>query len=181
MRACVALAVLAAASTAFADPFENRVTMIAGAALVYGKLDGELGSGFAVQPTIVRTFDRVELRADYLLGEWEDAHVAHAGALVQRASASAGYQLRKRVQELTMDAVLDGGIGVERVDFDRGGSFVRPDVSVGVDLRILDNLAEHADHRLWLGFEMMFHAVFAPSPRGVEPGFVFAFGVPIGR
>jgi hypothetical protein len=179
-RALVVLVALAAASPAAADPFADRFTVMAAAALDFGTIDGRSGSGFAIQPTLERTFDRVEVRVDYLLADWNDVRDARAGAFVQRATASAGYQLRKRIESMTMDAVFDGGFAVERIDRDAAGSIVRPAVSTGVVVRMLPNMNDR-EHRVWFGFEMMAHAIIAPAPHGTDAAFVFAFGVPVGR
>ena len=176
----VLLAILLLASTAHADDdrLANRETMIAGFGLVSMQVDGIANSGMAVQPTLTRTFDRFELQVEYLLADLRDDSMRQPGSILHRLGFSGRYQAaRARVdRSMTLDFVVEGGVGLQYLERDDGDVIGRNDLSLGFGLRMLSNVTH--GRRAFMGLEAMFRGLVTPSG---DKAFVFVFGVPFGR
>jgi hypothetical protein len=175
MRALVILVALTQMARA-EDKLANRTTLIPALGLVYMQIEGIANGGIAIQPMLTRTFDRFELQADYTLADLRDEEERMPGSYLHRIGFSARYQparLRVDRDRMTLDFVVEGGIGFQYLEFDNGDVMGRNDVSVGIGLRML---AEAANGKL-MGIEMMFRGLATPSG---DKAFVFAFGIPFG-
>jgi hypothetical protein len=175
IRALLIVAVLAPAAHA-EDKLSHRTTLIPAAGLVYMQIEGISNGGMAILPTLTHTFDRFELQADYTLADLRDDEERMPGSYLHRIGLSARYQaarLRVDRNAMTLDFVIEGGIGFQYLEFDNGDVMGRNDLSVGIGLRML---AEVANGKL-MGMEMMFRGLATPSG---DKAFVFAFGIPFG-
>lgn len=177
----IALAGPASAHADERDPLVDRFTAIPAFGLVWLQIDGQGGAGMLIQPTVTRTFDRVELQGELAIGDWAASDASAAGALIGRLGGTARYQVgRVRVEgTMTLDLVAEAGLGVQRIAHDDGRMLTRPDLLGGVGFRMLSNVRNvNAPSRIFMGMEVMFRAIVAP---GGDLGFMFAFGVPFGR
>lgn len=175
MRSLLVLVVLA--SNAHADPkFDNRTTLTAAFGLVAMQVEGVTTTGMLVQPTLTRVFDRFELQADYFIADVrEDSN--RMDALVHRIGFAARYQAaRLRAEELTLDFIIEGGIGLQYVSLDNGDAYGRNDLAVGIGLRMLYDVTR--GKRVFMGCDAMLRGLVTPDG---DKAFVFAFGVPFGR
>jgi hypothetical protein len=175
IRALVIFLALTQAARA-EDKLAKRTTLIPAFALVYMQIEGITNGGMAIQPTLTRTFDRFELQADYTLADLRDEQERMPGSYLHRIGFAARYQaarLRVDRNQMTLDFVVEGGIGFQYLELDNGDVIGRNDLSLGIGLRML---AEAANGKL-MGMEMMFRGLATPSG---DKAFVFAFGIPFG-
>jgi hypothetical protein len=171
------LVVLLLVSSARADiTFDNRTTLTAAFGLVAMQVDGVTTSGMLVQPTFTRVFDRFELQADYFIADVrEDSN--RMDALVHRFGFAARYQVaRARADGLTLDLIVEGGIGLQYISLDNGDAYGRNDLEVGIGLRMLSDVTH--GKRVFMGLDAMLRGLVTPEG---DKAFVFAFGVPFGR
>ena len=140
----------------------------------------------AIQPTLQRTFDRFELQTELLLADWTP-QPSQGGHLI-RLGTSARYQAaRLRVADLTLDAVLDAGVGWQRLLPDAGAARNRADFEVGMGLRMLTrtlttNANVSVQRHMFVGLEFMVRLLVTPQRHGpTDIGCVVAFGIPFGR
>jgi hypothetical protein len=191
MRAAIALLVLVVPSAAAADDvdrFARRTIVIPSYGFGRFEVDGRRGGGMAIGAIVQRTFDRLEVQADYTIADWQTDpdEPAFRSAITQRAGAGVRVQaLRKRVDSLTLDATLEANLGWQLTGFRDGDSTSRPDLALGIGLRNLSDLmGDDPDEprHLWLGLEFYGRAIFAPAPGGgVETSIVFLAGMSVGR
>ena len=177
IRALLIVAALATTARAESDKLANRTTTIAALGLVYMQVDGITNSGLAVQPIVTRTFDRFELQADYLLADLRDDSERMPGSYLHRFGFAARYQAaRTRVdREMTLDFVVEAGVGLQYLAFDNGDTLGRNDFEAGIGLRMLSDVTH--GKRVFMGMELMFRGLVAP---GGDKAFTFSFGVPFG-
>ncbi|MDQ3369564.1 MAG: hypothetical protein M3680_29400 [Myxococcota bacterium] len=165
-------------------PLSDRWTLTPATGVLWMQVHGATGSGMLLQPTLTRTFDRLELQADYLLAHVTDDAGAMPGALVHRLGASAHYQAgRIRVERtMALDLVTSAGVGLQRVMRDDGRSLDRPDLSVGIGLRMLTDIIDRPPQRVFFGMEVALRLLVVPR-RDASPdlGLAIAFGIPLGR
>jgi hypothetical protein len=177
IRALVIVIALASTRPAHAeDRLAHRTTLIPAFGLVYMQIEGITNGGMAIQPTLTHTFDRLELQTDYTLADLRDEEERMPGSYLHRIGFAARYQaarLRVDRNQMTLDFVVEGGIGFQYLEFDNGDVMGRNDLSVGIGLRML---VEAARGKV-MGIEMMFRGLVTPSG---DKAFVFAFGVPFG-
>jgi len=163
----------------------DRFTAFAGFGMMWLEVGGTGGSGMAIQPTLQRTFDRVELQGELLLADWQHGTgMAAAGGIVGRLGAEARYQAgRIRVEHrMTLDLVLEAGAGLQGIALDDGGTQLRSDLELGLGLRMLTDVHEHGPARAFLGMEAMLRVLIAPQPDArPDLGLVLTFGIPFGR
>ena len=161
------------------DGLGDRFTFLPGFGALVVAIEGVHGSGMLIQPTVTRTFDRVELQGELALAKWEQDDRGPARALFSRLGVTARYQAaRFRVHDaLTLDLVLDAGAGVERIDRDTMPALVHPDLALGMGLRMLGAERLDGGRRILVGLEVMGRLLFAPH----EQGAAIVFGLPIGR
>lgn len=166
---------------------DNRFTVTPAFGMLWLEVIGEGGSGMAIQPTLTRTFDRVELQGALTLVDWRDSTGTPHGALFERLGGSVGYQAgRIRVQRtMTMDLVLEAGAGIQRIERDEGGSITRGDLSFGLGLRTLTDLRDGqrtGKPRIFLGMEAMLGLLVMPSAEArPDLAMLLVFGSPVGR
>ena len=162
----------------------DRWTLTPATGVIWMQLHGATETGMLIQPTLTRTFDRLELQGDYLISNLGDETGAMPRTVMHRIGASAHYQAgRIRVDgKLTLDLVAQGGIGVELLVRDRAGTIERPDISLGIGLRMLTDIDGRANRRILFGMELGVRVIAIPrAAGGPDLGFVVAFGVPLGR
>jgi hypothetical protein len=151
--------------------------------VIWMQVRGVTGTGMLLQPMVTRTFDRFEVSVDYSLSRLGDENQEMPSTVANRLGASAQYQVgRIRVSTtMTLDLVAQGGIGLQHLVRDHD-TIDRPDLSVGLGFRMLDDIGEHAPHRILFGMELGARLIAAPRPAGgTDLGCVIAFGVPLGR
>jgi len=161
----------------------ERWTVVPHLALAWIQVHDVTGGGAAINPTLSRTFDRVELSVDYLALDWNDTTNMRSDATLHRLGGELRYQVgRIRMdRSSTFDAVITGGLGVQHVVQDHGESIDRGDASLGLVLRVIDDMDEREKERAFFGMETGFRLLLAPRPGGhTDLGFAFTFGVPIG-
>jgi hypothetical protein len=147
------------------------------------RLDGTFGGGMLLQPTVTHTYDRVELSAHYTAMDWVDSSGMVASGVMHRLGGDVGYQVaRVRVgREMTIDAVLSAGLGIERVVREHSSSLDGVDASIGVMGRILTDMDGRDPQRIFYGWEMGARMLYVPRIGGkTDIGFLVAFGVPLG-
>jgi hypothetical protein len=189
--AIVALLVLAPAPAAAddVDRFARRTIVIPSYGFGSYQVDARRGTGMTIGALLQRTFDRLEVQADYTVADWQTDpdEPAFRSAITQRAGAGVRVQaLRKRVESLTLDATLEANLGWQFTGFRDGDSTSRPDLALGIGLRNLTDLMGDDDpaetRRLWLGMELHGRVILAPAPGGgVETSFVLLAGMSVGR
>jgi hypothetical protein len=179
MRALVVVCLLSTAASAN-EKLDDRFTATAAFGMTWMQVDGLTNSGMIVQPTFNRAFDRFELQVDYMLGDLKTDEMEHAGSVLHRLGFAARHQVaRLRIENsMTMDCVLEGGIGLQYLARDDGDAIGRNDFTVGLGLRTFTNVAETKQNRVFMGMEMM--ARFIVTPSG-DKAFALAFGIPFGR
>ena len=179
MKALVLLCALCGTATAETDRLSNRETAIAGFGLVWMQVDGASMTGMAIQPTLQRTFDRFETQLEYTIADLRDDKMRVPGANLHRLGIAARYQAgRVRVdRHMTLDFVVETGIGLQYLDRDTGDAFGRNDFALGIGLRSLSDVRANGP-RVFLGFEAMMRVLVTPSG---DKAFVGVFGVPLGR
>jgi hypothetical protein len=166
---------------------DNRFTVTPAFGMIWLEVLGDGGSGMAIQPTVTRTFDRVELQGALTLADWRDGSGTPHGALFERLGGSAGYQVgRIRVERtMTMDLVLEAGAGIQRIERDEGGSITRGDLSFGLGLRTVTDLRDGqrtGKPRIFLGMEAMIRLLVMPSADArPDKALLLVFGSPVGR
>ena len=177
MRALLVVAALAGTARAETDKLANRTTTVAALGLIWMQIDGITNSGMAVQPTLTRTFDRFELQADYLLADLRDDSERMPGSYLHRLGFAARYQAARirADRELTLDFVVEAGVGLQYIELDNGDVIGRNDLEAGIGLRMLSDVVH--GKRIFMGMEMMFRCLVSP---GGDKAFTFAFGVPFG-
>lgn len=168
------------------DTLANRFTLLAGFGGLVMTFDGTHSSAMAIQPTVQRTFDRFELQADLLLADWNPQPPGMSGGHVFRLGAAMRYQAARLrvVPDMTLDAIAELGVGMQRLQPDQGASRDRADFEIGIGLRMLTaiNRRNAASNRILFGLETMVRLLIAPQPSGsTELGAVFMFGLPVGR
>jgi hypothetical protein len=158
------------------DQLTNRLTFLAGTGMLWLTIEGVHGSGWALQPTVTRTFDRFELQGEVAISSWRRDDTGPMRALVGRLGATARYQAARLHIEntLALDAVVEAGAGVEQIARDSGAALSRPDLTLGVGLRMAHR---DRDASIILGLEVMGRAIVAPGERGL----LIVFGLPVGR
>lgn len=165
-------------------PLSDRWTLTPAFGGMWMSVHGVVGSGLMLQPTVTRTFDRFELSADYAVARLGDASEPMPTTVVHRLGASAHYQAgRIRVGSMmTLDLLAQAGVGIEHLVRDRAGSIDRPDLSLGLGFRVLDNLGASRPHRILFGLEMGARLLVIPrASGGADLGCGIAFGVLLGR
>ncbi len=182
MKRLVVLVCLLVASSASAENehLDDRHIAIAGFGLVWMQIDGVTNSGMALQPTLQRTFDRLELQAEYLIADLRDPSKMQPGSVLHRIGFTGRYQAgRVRVERtMTLDLVVEGGIGLDYIARDTGDAFGRNDLLVGLGFRMLADANPSTRSRAFMGVEMMTRMMVSPSG---DKAFGFVFGVPFGR
>ncbi len=168
------------------DTLANRFTLLAGFGGLVMTFDGTHSNAMAIQPTVQRTFNRLELQADLLLADWNPQQQVRSGGHVFRLGAAVRYQAARLrvVPDMTLDAVAELGVGMQRLQPDQGRSRERADFEIGVGFRMLTaiNRGNAGSRRILFGMEMMMRLLVAPQPdRPTELGAVFMFGLPVGR
>lgn len=146
------------------------------------QIAGVWGSGMLIQPSLTRTFDRVELAVDYLGMDSSDRARPRQGATVHRLGGELRYQAaRARVsRDMTLDLVGAAGIGVEYITIEHSPALGRADVAFGVVLRMLTDV-DSSDRRALYGMELGARVIAAPrSGGGTDLGFILAFGCAVG-
>jgi hypothetical protein len=147
------------------------------------QVHGIVGSGPTINPTVTRTFDRVEVAADYLALDWNDTTDMRSDGTLHRLGGEVRYQAgRIRMQDKsTFDLVLTAGLGRQHLVQDHGASIDRGDASLGLVLRMLADMDDREKERAFFGTEMSFRLLLAPTAGDhADLGFAFSFGVPIG-
>lgn len=175
MRALLAL--LALAGVARADTLSERTTLLPAFGLVAMQIDGITNTGMAIQPTLTRTYDRVELQADYALADLRDDDERMPGSYLHRIGFAARYQaarLRVANDQMTFDVIVEGGIGFQYVELDDGDVMGRNDLSAGIGVRMLAEV----DSGVLMGMELMLRGLAMPHG---DKACMFAFGIPFGR
>lgn len=167
------------------DILANRFTLLAGFGGLVMTFDGAHSNAMAIQPTVQRTFDRVEAQIDLLLADW-NPQPAVAGGHVFRLGGAVRYQAARLrvVPDMTLDAVAELGVGMQRLQPDQGRSRDRADFEIGVGLRMITAIkrGNSGRGRILFGMEAMMRLLIAPQPHGPpELGAVFMFGLPVGR
>src|SRR5687768_5794371 len=172
MRALLVVSLLA--SHAHAD-LDNRRTASAGFGVVWAELDGVPRYGMALQPTFTRTFRRLELQADYLVGDLRDPERCAVGGYLHRLGVSGRFQLERTHLdgEMALDVVIEAGVGLQYLQLDNGDVVARNDFALGVVLRSVMALQRHP--RSFMGIEATGRLLVSPS--GDLAGVVM-FGLP---
>ncbi|MCX5745146.1 MAG: hypothetical protein NT062_21890 [Proteobacteria bacterium] len=162
----------------------NRFTALAGFGMLVLEVHDETGSGMALQPTLTRTYDRVELQAELTLATWADrTGTPHKGRF-ERIGAAARYQAgRIRIEQtMTLDLVLDAGVGLQRIERDEDTLIERADLEVGFGLRMLTDMAKPSSSRMLFGMEMMMRLLIMPrADASADLALVLVFGIPVGK
>ncbi len=165
-------------------PLADRWTLTPATGVLWMQVQGISGSGIVLAPTVTRTFDRYELSADYTLSRLGESSQPMPTTVVHRLGASVGYQAgRIRVGgTMTLDLVVQGGLGIQHLVRDHAEIVDRPDVSLGINLRMLDDVSDQAPRRIFFGMEIGARLIMTPRPSGgTDLGCVIAFGAPFGR
>lgn len=158
----------------------DRWTVTAQTGVGWIGIDGVHNSGgLMIDPTVTRTFDRLELSADYLAMDWHDPTGMRSSGTVHRVGGEIRYQAgRVRIEQtMSLDAVLSAGLGWQHVVQDHGASIDRPDVSLGLVLRTITDMDRRDPQRVFFGMEI--GGRFLASRDG-DKSFLIAFGVPFG-
>ena len=162
------------------SPLGDRWTMTAQVGVGWLTIDGVANeAGVAINPTLARTFDRIEVAADYLAMDWSDDEGGMRSAgMLHRIGGDVRYQVgRVRIDRMTMDAVATAGLGWQHIVRDHGAPIDRPDLSAGVLLRVITDVDDRDRDRVFFGFELGARMIIAPDG---DRGVVIAFGVPLG-
>ncbi len=167
----------------------NRFTATPSFGMIWLEVNGEGGSGMAIQPVLTRSYDRVELQAALMLADWRAGSSMQVprGGLFERLGGSAGYQAgRIRVERtMTLDLVVEAGAGVQRLERDEGGSITRTDLSLGIGLRMLTDVNDGASSgrsRIFLGMEAAIRVLLMPrADARPDRALVVVMGIPLGR
>ena len=160
------------------DRLRDRLTFLAAMGGMDLQIDGAWGGGMLVQPTVTRTFDRLELQGELGLSSWDGRGPMATRSLFSRLGATARYQAaRARIDnEVTFDLVVEAGAGMENIARDRAPAIERPDLEVGAAFRLLA-APRDSDRRILIGLEISIRTIVAPH----DHGFVVLFGLPVGR
>jgi hypothetical protein len=159
----------------------DRWSLTAQTGVGWLEIDGVTNEGSAlIAPAVTRTFDRVELSAEYLAMDWYTPTGMRSGGTAHRVGGEVRFQVaRARVERtMTLDAVATAGIGWQHVVQDRGASIDRGDATVGVVLRMVADAHEDDKKRILIGFEISARALFVMN--STDRGAIISFGVPLG-
>jgi hypothetical protein len=200
MRTLLAIALLLAATTAHANTWlagdsptvtttkpyvrpilSDRWSVAAQTGVGWLQIDGMTNEGSAlIASAVTRTFDRVELSAEYLAMDWYMRSGMRSGGTVHRFGGELRFQVaRARVdRKMTLDAVATAGIGWQHVVQDHGAPIDRGDASLGVVLRMIGDLHDDDKKRILFGFEISARVLFAMNSD--DRGAIISFGVPLG-
>ncbi|MFN0247473.1 MAG: hypothetical protein ACKV2T_11355 [Kofleriaceae bacterium] len=159
----------------------DRWSITAQSGVGWLQIDGVTNEASAlIAPAITRTFDRVELAAEYLAMDWYTPSGMRSGGTVHRLGGELRVQVaRARVErKMTLDAVATAGIGWQHVVQDHGAPIDRGDISLGVVLRMITDLHDDDNKRILFGFELGARLLFTSG--GDDRGAIISFGVPLG-
>lgn len=158
----------------------DRWTVTAMPGVGWMQIDGTLGGGMLIDPTITHTYDRLEVSADYMALDWNDQSNMRSDGTLHRIGADVRYQFgRVRIErKMTMDAVATAGFGFQHITQDHGAPINRTDSSLGLVLRMLTDIDDRDKERTFFGMEIGVR--YLRSNGGHDHGVVVAFGVPIG-
>lgn len=160
------------------DRLRDRLTFLPAMGGIDMTIDGVSGGGMLVQPTVTRTFDRLELQGELGLSSWDGHGPMATRSVFARLGATARYQAaRLRLDnEMTLDLVVETGAGMENIARDREPMIERPDLEVGAAFRIIA-APLGGERRTLIGMEASIRMLVAPH----DHGFAVLFGLPIGR